>query len=61
MYDIEKRSTALENAAGFGKLDTYIYSPVTKWRHWGMVIHWGNKRHVPLNAVRVKMPPALVS
>ncbi len=41
MYDIEKRSTALENAAGFVRLDANIYGPVTKWRHCGMFIHWG--------------------
>ena len=39
MYDVEKRSAPLENAAGFTKLDAYIYGPVTKWRHWGMFIH----------------------
>ena len=61
MYNIEKRSTVLENAAGFARLDAYIYGPVTKWRHWDMFIHWGNKLHVPPNAVQVKMPPALSS
>ena len=25
------------------RLDTYVYGPVTKGRHWGMFIHWGNK------------------
>jgi len=25
MYNVEKRSAPLENAAGFAKLDTYIY------------------------------------
>ena len=43
MYDVEKRSAVLENAAGFARLD------VTKWRHWGMFIHWGSKLHVPPN------------
>ena len=31
MYDVEKRSAPLENAAGLAKLDAYIYGPVTKW------------------------------
>ena len=56
MYNVEKRSAVLENAAGFARLDAYIYGPVTKWRHWGMFIHWGNRLCVPLNAVQVKMP-----
>ena len=30
MYDVEKRLAALENAAGFARRDTYIYSPITK-------------------------------
>ena len=30
MYDVEKHSAPLENAAGFAKLDAYIYSAVTK-------------------------------
>ena len=38
-----------------------IYGPVTKWRHWGMFIHWGNKLGIPLNAIQVEMPPALRS
>ena len=38
MYDVEKRSAVLENAAGFSRLDAYVYSLVTKWRHWGMFI-----------------------
>ena len=33
MYNVEKHSVVLENAAGFAGLDAYIYSPVTKWRH----------------------------
>ena len=61
MYNIEKRSAVLENAAGLVKLDAYIYDPVIKWRHWGIFIHWGNKLRVPPNAVRVGMPPALNS
>ena len=39
MYDVENHSTVLENAAGFVRRDAYIYGPVTKWRHWGMLIH----------------------
>ncbi len=35
MYDVEKRSAVLENAAGFVRQDANIYSLVTKWRHWG--------------------------
>ena len=61
MYNVGKRSAVLENAPGFARLDTYIYGPVTKWRHWGMFIHWGSKLRVPQNAVRVGMPPALNS
>ena len=30
MYDIEKRSAVLENAAGFLRRDTHIYGLVTK-------------------------------
>ena len=30
----------LENVAGFARLDTYVYNPVTKWQHLGMFIHW---------------------
>ena len=61
MYDVEKRSAVLEDAAGFARLDAYLYGPVTKWRHWGMFIHWGNKLRVPRNAVQLRMPLALVS
>ena len=50
MYNVEKRSAVLENAAGFVKLDTYIYGPITKWRLW-MFIHWRNRLCLPLNAV----------
>ena len=39
MYDVQKCSAVLENVAGFMRADTYIYGPVTKWRHWGMLIH----------------------
>ena len=62
MYDdVDKRSTVLENAAGFARLDAYVYGPVTKWWHWGIFIHWENKLRVPPNAVQVEMPPTLVS
>ena len=61
MYDVEKRSAVLEDAAGFARLDSHMYSPVTKWQHWGMLIHWGNKLRVRPNAVQVEMPPALSS
>ena len=61
MYDVEKRSAVLENAAGFARLDAYVYGPVTKWRHWGMLIHWGNKLHVPPNTVQLRVSPAFVS
>ena len=39
MYEVENHSTVLENAAGFVRRDAYIYGSVTKWRHWGMLIH----------------------
>ena len=29
MYDVEEHSVVLENVAGFVRLDTYIYDPVT--------------------------------
>ena len=29
MYDVEKRSAVLENAAGFARRPAYVYSPVT--------------------------------
>ena len=61
MYDVEKCFAALENVAGFTKLDAYIYSPVTKWQHWGMFIHWGNKLYFPPNAVQLRIPLVLVS
>ena len=61
MYDVEKRSAVLEDTAGFARRDAYMYGPATKWRHWGMFIHWGNKLRVPPNAVQLRMPPALVS
>ena len=51
MYAVEKRSAVLEDAAGFARLDAHMYGPVTKWRHWGMFIHWGNKLRVLSNAV----------
>ena len=61
MYNVEKRSAVQENAAGFVRRDAYMYGPVTKWRHWSMFIHWGNKLCLPPNDVRVRMPPALSS
>ena len=51
---VEKRSAVLENVLAL--LDeTRIYVPVTKWRHWGMFIHWRNKLRTPPNAVRILM------
>ena len=61
MYDVEKRSAVLEDAAGFARRHAYMCGPVPKWRHWGMLIHCGSKLCVPPNAVRVEMPPALSS
>ena len=61
MCDEEKRSAVLENAADVAKLDVYIYGPVTKWWHWGMLIYCGNKLRIPLNAVQLRIPPALIS
>ena len=61
MYDIERRSAVQMNADGFARRDAYMYGPITKWRHWGMFIHWGNKLRVHPNAVRVGQPPALSS
>ena len=55
MYDVEKCSAVLEDAAGFARRDAYMYGPVTKWRHWGMLLHCGSKLHVPPNAVQI--PP----
>ena len=46
IYDLEKRSTVLENAAGFVRRDAYTYGPVTKWWHWSMFVHWGIKLRV---------------
>ena len=58
MHNIEKRSTVLENAVGFARLDMYIYGPVTKLQHRDMFIHWRNKLCVPPSTVQVKMPQA---
>ena len=33
MYNVEKRFAVVENAAGFARLDVYVYGPVTKWWH----------------------------
>ena len=51
----------MEDAAGFARRDAYMYGPVTKWRHWGMLIECGSKLRVPPNVERVEMPPALSS
>ena len=61
MYDIEKSFAVLENAAGFVRLDAYVYGPVKKRRHCGTFIHWENKLRVPPNVVQVEIPPALSS
>ena len=29
MYDVEKRSAVVENAAGFARPDAYVYCPIT--------------------------------
>ena len=47
MYNLEKRYAVLENAAGSARLDTYVYSPVTKWRNWSMFIHWERTSRSP--------------
>ena len=36
MYDVEKRSAVLENAAGFVRLDRYIYGLITK--QWPSIV-----------------------
>ena len=61
MYDVEKHSAVLENAAGFARLDAHIHCPVTKWQLWDMLIHWRNKLHVRPNVVQLRMPPTLIS
>ena len=40
MYDVKKCSAVLANAAGFARQDAHIYGPITKWQHWGTLIHW---------------------
>ena len=55
MYEVERCSAVLENAAGFARRDVYIYGSITKRWHRGMFIYWGNKLCVPPNAVQVKM------
>ena len=47
MYDVEKHSAVLENAAGFVRRDAYMYGPITKWRQWGIFIHWGTNFAFP--------------
>ena len=37
MHDIGKRSAVLVNVADCTRLDAYMYGPVTKWRHWGIL------------------------
>ena len=32
MYNVEKRSAVLKNAAGFARLHAYIYGPIAKWQ-----------------------------
>ena len=51
MYDIEKRSTVLESAASFARLNAYLYI----WSHNKMVA----LGYVHRNAVQVRMPSAL--
>ena len=58
MYDAEKCSAVLANVTGFVRQDAHIYLYIyknyglkTKWQHWGMLIHQGNKLRVPPNAV----------
>ena len=48
MYDIEKRSTVLENAASFARLNAYLYI-----RSHNKMVALG---YVHQNAVRVRMP-----
>ena len=55
MYDVEKRSAVLEDAAGFARRDAYMYGPVTKWRRWGMFIQ-GYKGE---GSVRMWVPVAM--
>ena len=55
MHNIGKRSAG-ECGWSLNRC-VYIYGPITKWQHWGM--YWVNKLRIPLNAVRVGMPPAL--
>ena len=61
MYDVEKRSAVLKNAAGFARLDAYIYGPVTKGRI-GVCLYSGEANFAfPPSAVRFGMPTALSS
>ena len=62
MYDVCRKMFFHSGECGWFRETrcVYIYvRPVTKWQHWAMFIHWGNKGHVPTNAV--EMPPALSS
>ena len=49
MYDVENVLLLWTMRLAFAKLDAYIYiyGPVTKWRHWGMFIHWGTNFAFP--------------
>ena len=53
-FDMEHCS---QGVVGF--VCTYRYT--TKWRHWGIFIHWESKLHISPNAVRVEIPLALNS
>ena len=61
--NIEKRSAALENAAGLTRLDAYIYiyGPHNKMVALGYVYTLGKQTSHSPNAVRIRMPPALNS
>ena len=62
MYDVEKRSAVLEDAAGFARRDAYIYvRSRNKMAALGYVYTLGKQLRVPPNAVQLRMPPALVS
>ena len=48
MYDVEKHSAVLENAAGFVRLDRYIYSLITKL--WPSIVPVRNRLTTLTNA-----------
>ena len=72
MYDVEKCSTVLENAAGFARLNAYAYSLVTKWRHWGMFLctlgkqtlrspeHCTSQNAISTEFLEVQIPPQVL-